>query len=336
MGYFDTAIQRQLEDDELAHHGILGQKWGIRRFQNYDGTRTEAGKKRYGTLKSLPKGPYTTKSLFGKEKPSKAGKEFKKQIENAFDEVVYNKGLWEYRQLVHDKWLEAHGAYYWNKFDSNSKECKLLKKYTDMCEKKDNEFYDGDQEKIKRMFEPMTKEQEQEFEKCYDQICEDKIWSKSWFRDEDNYYYKKALAYEDSFYNEGLKPESKNYQDLYVDILYKAKKAVRDAENNKWSDAHQYVSDRITEEITKRYGNLSVKELDDNQIYERLKDEIRSTDAKYEKMTDDILKEFGYESGLTGDYKYYKNPSDMGETMDNRHKQWINEGSKTVYDRKES
>lgn len=35
--------------DELYHWGIKGQKWGIRRYQNEDGTLTEAGKKRYNT-----------------------------------------------------------------------------------------------------------------------------------------------------------------------------------------------------------------------------------------------------------------------------------------------
>lgn len=30
----------------LAHHGILGQRWGVRRFQNPDGSLTEAGKRR--------------------------------------------------------------------------------------------------------------------------------------------------------------------------------------------------------------------------------------------------------------------------------------------------
>lgn len=36
------------ERDYLQHYGIKGQAWGVRRFQNEDGSLTEAGKERYG------------------------------------------------------------------------------------------------------------------------------------------------------------------------------------------------------------------------------------------------------------------------------------------------
>lgn len=43
----NTQYLRSVYPNELYHHGILGQKWGIRRFQNKDGSYTSAGKARY-------------------------------------------------------------------------------------------------------------------------------------------------------------------------------------------------------------------------------------------------------------------------------------------------
>ena len=42
-------------NSELYHHGVVGMKWGVRRYQNKDGSLTNAGKRRYGTKANFEK-----------------------------------------------------------------------------------------------------------------------------------------------------------------------------------------------------------------------------------------------------------------------------------------
>lgn len=86
---------------ELYHYGIPGQKWGVRRFQNPDGTLKEKGMKRYEKLnkrinknnssKKIKKLMGNAESMYSNLKGS--------QLENNLVKSLYNS-----------KWMESNAA----------------------------------------------------------------------------------------------------------------------------------------------------------------------------------------------------------------------------------
>ena len=67
---------------ELYHHGIKGQKWGVRRYQNEDGTLTEEGKKRYNSIfiSGSSKTNDTNSEYYRRELPDTLKKQIDKYI----------------------------------------------------------------------------------------------------------------------------------------------------------------------------------------------------------------------------------------------------------------
>ena len=69
--YILTSDGSFISDEELYHYGIKGQKWGVRRYQNDDGSLTPSGKKRYSDdsqLNSIKRNETPKKGLIQKRK----------------------------------------------------------------------------------------------------------------------------------------------------------------------------------------------------------------------------------------------------------------------------
>ena len=78
----------------LSHHGILGQKWGIRRYQNADGTLTAEGRKRYGYSVPIPKQDLTKlsenkKYKLAKKQYIKDWRNIGKRTDNIMEDFTY-------------------------------------------------------------------------------------------------------------------------------------------------------------------------------------------------------------------------------------------------------
>lgn len=95
-------MREYIHTDELTHHGVLGMKWGVRRYQNKDGTLTAAGKKRQDKINNkVSKAVDIHKQNIQWTKNDAKG--LKKELDVTTTELKTNKGDYKKTTLYKDR-----------------------------------------------------------------------------------------------------------------------------------------------------------------------------------------------------------------------------------------
>lgn len=94
-------------NNELYHHGIKGQKWGVRNYQYSDGTLTPAGKRRYYSSGNEPKNA----SYRIKKKTANAVNDIRSKVTgNLYRDITINKNT-TFKRIQTSKEFEDHAFY---------------------------------------------------------------------------------------------------------------------------------------------------------------------------------------------------------------------------------
>lgn len=122
-GVLGEKWEKRREKNEIAHYGIHGQRWGVRNYENYDGSLTEEGKARYG---KESEGRMSRKEAKAEKARLKAEKETKKAELKSEVSALKSGSM--------DRALEAKNMSddeLWKATQRNLDEAKYIKSYED-------------------------------------------------------------------------------------------------------------------------------------------------------------------------------------------------------------
>ena len=147
-----------MTNEYLSHHGVLGQKWGIRRYQNADGTLTDSGKKHYiktqNRASNLQKKAERNKAKAVKDR-DRAAKYYDKSIKKIYG-GAFGIGKNEKKAIKYTKssakWSRKAARADYKSYKQYKKAAKLLKSLDDQFGEISINDLDGDTVSLGKQF----------------------------------------------------------------------------------------------------------------------------------------------------------------------------------------